>query len=97
LDDGTVGVALGNAFEALANIDIEYDGAIGAPLPSGAAVPMVNASADSTNQNFQQILALVSHLAYKLEVTQQQVNALSASGVRSSKAESTSAQGAIPK
>jgi hypothetical protein len=66
LDNGTVGVALGNAFEALANIDIEYDGAVGATLPSGAAAPMANAGADSTNQTFQQILAVVTHLADKL-------------------------------
>jgi hypothetical protein len=88
---------LENAFEALADIDIQYDGAVGAPLPSGAAAPMANAGADNTNQAFQQILAVVTHLADKLEVTQQQVNALSASGMRSAAPESTSAQGAIPK
>jgi hypothetical protein len=88
---------LENAFEALAGLDIQYDGTVEAPLPGGAAAPMANAGADNTNQAFQQILAVVSHLADKLEVTQQQVNALSASGMRSAAPESTSAQGAIPK
>jgi hypothetical protein len=88
---------LENAFEVLANIDTQYDGTVEAPLPGGAAAPMANAGADNTTQAFQQILAVVSHLADKLEVTQQQVNALSASGMRSAAPESTSAQGAIPK
>jgi hypothetical protein len=70
---------------------------LGAPLPSGAVAPMADAGADSTNQTFQQILAVVTHLADKLEVTQQQMNTLSASGLRSPATEATSAQGAIPK